>query len=210
MCHTVLISLVLEFMKWTGGEFPVIIPTVVRRVGHEDEEPQVIVIEPEQQQQVASGKLQLGWKSVAHPYLRELEPIVSLDRFWHTIRFVGPETRPYVTIATSFNENSVCFPMTFFIDTGSPINFIKRSAFDFINATEKRDTGQKVLYIGGNRFLFSKPSVDSTHNNINLLGTDALSKLLFLFQSLPQGYKDLCDNKIVVEEGRGSIPSDWK
>jgi len=201
-------------MKWTCGEFPDIIPTVVRRVGFEDEEPQVIVIEPEQPQGTfyASGKLHLGWKSVACPFLVELVPDLSLDRFWHTIRFVGPETRPYVTIATSFKESSVCFPMTFFIDTGSPENFIKRSAFDNINATERPDTGEKVLYIGGKQFYFKKPPIDSIHNNINLLGTDALYKLQYILRSLPQACENLFNNKIVIEEGRGSLPEagDWK
>jgi len=203
-----------EFLKWTNGEYPEVIPTVVRRVGFEDEVPQVIVIEPKQSEVAfhSSKTLHLDWKSVALPVKTELETDITLDRFWHNIRFVGPDTRPFVTVATSFKKDSACFPMTFFIDTGSPANFIKRSAFDIIpTMEEKTDTNEKILYIGGEPFMFFKSPKDSAHSNINLIGTPVLHALDFLMESYLQAIRKFKTNKI-CEEGRNVPPqeSDWK
>jgi len=203
-------------LKWSNGEYPNLDPSVVRRVGFEDEEPQVIIIEYKPDVSIpeltvhSSRTLFLDWKNVAFPIKTELEPDITLDRFWHKIRFVGPYLRPFVTMATSFNSNSVCFPMTFFIDTGSPVNFLKESVFDNIPATiEKIDTGEKMLYLGGKRFEFQKSPKNTVHSNLNLLGTPVLYTLDFLLQSLIQAIKQISQH---TEEGRSMPPesSDWK
>jgi len=200
-----------EFLKSTGGVYPEVIPTVVRRVGFEDEQPQVIAIEVKQVAFHPSGTVKLDWKSVAVPANTELEPNISLDRFWHNMRFVGPDKRPYITLAASFRKDSVCFPMTFLIDSGSPANFIKESAFDNIPASLKGDTGEKVLFIGGEQLFFLKPPSNSVHSNINILGTPTLHLLDDILKSYHSAVVMLKSNP-KVEEGRNvpPEPSAWK
>jgi len=199
-----------EFLKCTGGVYPEVIPTVVRRVGFEDEQPQVIDIEVKQVTFHPLVTVKLDWKSVAVPAKTELEPRISLDRFWHNIRFVGPDQRPYITLAASFQKDSVCFPMTFLIGSGSPANFIKESAFDNIPALLNGDTGEKVLYIGGERIFFLKPPA-TIHSNINILGTPTLHLLDYILKSYHSAVVML-KAKPKVEEGRNvpPEPSDWK
>jgi len=143
-------------LKWTGGTCPDINPTIVLQVGHENEKPQVLILESEGAQDASQSTRidsnvakpsKFEWWNVAKPVPSELEEDVLLDRFWCNFRFVGPYNRPYVTLAVSRHIDSPCFPMTFFLDTGSPANFIKRSVFDRIALDERPSTGQKVLYI---------------------------------------------------------------
>jgi len=202
------------FLKWTGGIETDIIPTIVVRVGHEDEKPQVILIEKSPKALVAfhtTGVKLMEWQGVAIPVANELETDLSLDRFWCRIRFVGPDVRPYITMAVSRRTDSPCFPMTFFIDTGSPVNYIKRSAFDRIVLTERPSHGQKVIYIGGVEFHFDKPGIDEVANNINLIGTSVIYKHPYIRSAFDQACA-LFDLNGVAEVGREGPPEadDWK
>jgi len=205
------------FLKWTGGINTDIIPTIVLQVGHEDEKSAVIVIEIEIPNSVVafhpSGARMVEWKGVAKPVANELEVDLALNRFWCSFRFVGPDYRPYITLAVSRHEDSYCFPMTFFMDTGSPYNFIKRSVFDRIDLTERPAYGDKKLCIGGNRYFFRKPGENEVHNNINVIGTSVIYHCSFIKRAFVEACSLLELNPSQpFEPGRGEAPEpgDWK
>jgi len=199
--------------KWVGGEFLEADPSICFQVGREHIKPQVIVIEKSQLLFHPSNTLHLDWTHVAKPIKDELQILRELDKYFVQVRFVGSDLRPYVTVAVSYYPDGPYFPMTFFVDTGSTDNYIKRSAFDFIMAQkEKFESNQKVLYIGGKKFLFGSSASGAIHSNINLVGTNCIYESPFLVDALSSAFKLSGDEKLIIqEEGRRTepAPGDW-
>jgi len=196
--------------KWTGGEFLESDPSIVLQVGREHIKSQVLVIEkPSQMLFHPSLKLHLDWYHVARPLENELKITGDLDKKFVQVRFVGSELRPYVTVAVSTYSEGPCFPMTFFVDTGSTESYIKRSAYPLMSTKkEKIYENKKILYIDGKEFEFGLAAPEAIHNNINLLGTNCIYESPFLVDALSSAFKLNRQEKIKYhwEEGRLTPP----
>jgi len=160
------------------------------------EMPKSLLIEMEINKGLKAAPLE--WKEVAKPYPQELIEDTSLDRAFVKMRWVYGD-RPYCTFAVSNFSDSHCYPMTFLVDTSSPCNYIKDNIFHLLNPNLTTAEGEKVLYIHGKPFKFSR-APHGVHNNVNILGIAAFLELPIFFdvfrQSLNNGVS------IVYEEGR--------
>jgi len=216
-----------EVIHRNGGDFPKFNSSFVTIVGQEYEEPQVIVIESPEGLEVpatafhSTTTLRLSWTEVAKPVDDEWIPSSKKEVAPWVLRFVGPYARPYVTLPVSTSKNSHPMRVTFFIDTGSAVNFLKSSVFTCFPGLSLGQSGNTNLWINGESYSFSPSKPDSVHGNINLLGTGFLEKNYLLFNMLQNAYSNNQHEKhpkkdgkhpSLWEEGRNEPPGpgDWK
>jgi len=158
-----------------------------------------------------SKSLFSDWNQVAYPFQGELQPQKDLDQHFVKVRFVSEDLLPYVTVAVSYNLSGPYFPMTFFVDTGTPKNYIKRSTSDVMHTLKENVfSGTSELYIGDKKFEFYKPIAQQIHDNVhqlNILGTSCLYESPYIADALLSAIKLHKDEKkILMEKGRGTPP----